>query len=249
MIQVTFSDGKIYQVQSNEFGLENAEFHYADTGDRHGNNNIRSDYNKLSVEDVILKIKPEILPKTIAAFLDNQLVGLDTKIVRDCCLKPIQLSEKQGKMVAYHTLSVLLAQCIFELAPKADLLDIQYRTDECILVYEKLDLDEITLAEGMKQRYALNKSVSYRDIWPKDMLISSFPSLCQTFNQKKIKDYDEYENIPVAVYDDFSVIVPENTVFAVHVSALPPIDLKLEKYDMHYEVIFQLDLKTMTKFF
>lgn len=224
MPRILFSDGKNYDLQLSNFHLEDAALRYVETGDRHGNNNIRSDYEKLTAAQVIAYIKPEITQKALAAKVDDKLVPLTAKITQDCSLKPITYADgKEGAMVYYHSLAFMLAACIYEIRPAYDLMDVQFYEDHCELHYKCSKENNLlagNIAQWMKQVESQDLTIAYRDIWPKEMLEDSFDALQQSYNKARLSSYDEYENVPVVIYGQYAMAVDPTEVFVTRTAVL-----------------------------
>ena len=224
MPRILFSDGKSYDLQLSDFHLEDVALRYVETGDRHGNNNIRSDYEKMTAAQVIAYIKPEIAREALAVKVDDKLVPLTAKITQNCSLEPItRVDGKEGAMVYYRSLAVVLAACIYEIQPECDLMDVRLYEDHCELYYNcavKYELLTGNIAQWMKRVESQDSIIAYRDIWPKEMLEDSFDALQQSYNKARLSSYDEYENVPVVIYGQYAMAVDPTEVFVTRTAVL-----------------------------
>lgn len=235
MFQVSFSDGKKYSLALSDFALGEAVLHYEDTGDRHGNNNIRSAFHKPTAEQIVELIAPEIADQLLAVTIDGVLSSIDTPISKDCTLEPVLFDHEEGQTLYYRTMAFLLAECIEQLMPDAALDNIESDRSVCKLFYRGKTLQQLDPAIVVAHFVEIsreNKATLYRDIWPKDMLESTFPSIKLDINQKRLECYDEFESVPVILHEQFALVLEEKeNVYIRHPQRLRLSKLQIEQYD------------------
>lgn len=227
---ITFADGKTYTISSVDWTLD-----YVETGDRHGNNNIRSNLEYPSVFQFLCAIDPILSQNALAATIDEKPVSLATKLNTDCQLDIITAETPIGRIIYHRTLAFLLAKCVSSLTSDFKLQNIEVTEKQCILRFPSIhykssshkNVLESELAAVMEQNSPLMK----KDIWPKEMLLSSFASLQCPYNQIILSQYDDYESVPIIFQDNFALVTDENSIFALLPSTIKDFSLDFTMQD------------------
>lgn len=220
MPDITFTDGKRYHVTPADF-----TFQFMDTGDRYGNTNIRFHSEPLYVHQALRYIDPALLTTSLAAAIDGEIVPLSARIKQDCRLAAISDQDAASRAIYHRTLGFLLARILCD-DSALRLLHLRAADDGCVLQFSvpaAFSLSRNQVEEAFAALQAQNSPILLKDLWQKDAVIASFPSLtAQPYNQTLLDGYDDYECVPVVGFDDFVLIAPDNAIYATLPAALSP---------------------------
>ena len=95
--------------------------------------------------------------------------------------------------------------------------------DHCTLQFDISDnaaLSDDAIREQLEQLLSDKTAIQVISAWQKEMLLQTYPSLLQPYTQQVLKDYDDYDFVPVAVRKNFVLPVEENAIFVLSPDAL-----------------------------
>ncbi|MGM9525793.1 MAG: hypothetical protein ACI3U1_05920 [Peptococcaceae bacterium] len=215
MPTIHFSNGLSYSITSPDLQL-----HYEETGDRHGNNNIRSHLVFPYVFQALQQIDSALLSSALAAIVNQKNVPLDTMLKQDCTLDVITFRESEGKKIYFRTMALLFIHALYKRDPSLILQSCSISGDSCTLQYTgsmtQLQSNIPDIEAELYQMIQDNKPVFTKTIWQKESLLESFPSLQLPYNSCLLADYDDYECVPVVVHDDFALVSSPDDIYAYY---------------------------------
>lgn len=238
MPTIHFSNGLSYTITSPDLQL-----HYEETGDRHGNNNIRSHLAFPEVFQALQQIDSSLLSSALAAIVNQKNVPLDMILKQDCTLDVITFRESEGKKIYFRTLALLFIHALYKRDPSLILQSCSISENSCMLQYTgpttQLQIDIPDIKATLHQMIQDNKPVFTKTIWQKESLLESFSSLQLPYNSCLLADYDNYECVPVVVHDDFALVCNSEDIYAYHPATITDYHLSASVQDDR--VLFTID--------
>ena len=203
MPDIIFQDGKIYSVEPPE-----KNFQYQDNGDRWGNTRIKFEFDSLTVECILKQIAPQVLPKTIAVLLNNQLVGIKKRVTENSSLHVILSDDKQGRVLSHYVYTFLIMKYVYEKSNySANVLEVRYSEEnfECFIKTDSF-VSKDGLYNWLYDKITAGESILYMDQYQKARALELYPSIQQPYVQDVLNNVDEYEFLDLIVFDGFALM-------------------------------------------
>lgn len=109
----------------------------------------------------------------------------------------------------------------FDVILSGSMLGINYnRIESKFDISDNAALSDDAIREQLEQLLSDKTAIQVISAWQKEMLLQTYPSLLQPYTQQVLKDYDDYDFVPVAVRKNFVLPVEENAIFVLSPDAL-----------------------------
>lgn len=215
---------------------------FSQEGDAHGNDNIFSSTSYPAAYQVLHHIDAQLLDTALAVLINGQIMSLETKIKADCCLEAVTAQSAAGQEILRRTLALLAAHAAFELAPEAALAACATLPAGVRLAFadaaETLTLT--ALQNQMAQLIANDKPIAVSDAWQKTLLLETYPTLQTPYAQEILQPYDDFEDVPVAVHEQYALPCREGEIYALFPHTCRNFSLTAQRLDGLWQVRIEL---------